>query len=240
MQKNKEQAMDPSIDELLLSIRQAIEEEDAWGREFTQNALPDQEISIFQNTESLEQKIDDFDSSEISWFKEKDAPHILSTSFDSARLDSQHLQEIENLASTSFIDKKITPILEDSHIRSMEQDEWDWLSSSAYTKGSKENFLEEKEPNFSEIESDFSLLNNIEPSNVDKLAHSLVSSSVAQEVEGQLRPLLKLLQSKSLIDQKRVESLLHPLLAQWLENNLPGLVEKIIREEIQRLFVVKR
>jgi hypothetical protein len=33
----------------------------------------------------------------------------------------------------------------------------------------------------------------------------------------------------------KVEAVLRPMLREWLDNNLPGLVEKMVREEIERI-----
>jgi len=67
---------------------------------------------------------------------------------------------------------------------------------------------------------------------VDAFRKALVSPSVEAAVTGSIDRL-----KKSVADNHaaQVEAVLRPMLREWLDNNLPKLVETVVREEISRL-----
>jgi cell pole-organizing protein PopZ len=46
---------------------------------------------------------------------------------------------------------------------------------------------------------------------------------------------LAFLRAKSVPSEQGVEAMLKPMLQDWLDNNLPGIVERLVREEIARI-----
>ena len=61
---------------------------------------------------------------------------------------------------------------------------------------------------------------------------ALVSPSTQQAVSGSMN---RLKQAASELTQAQVEATLRPLLKEWLDDNLPGLVERMVQQEIDRI-----
>ncbi|WP_408612118.1 PopZ family protein [Candidatus Liberibacter brunswickensis] len=64
----------------------------------------------------------------------------------------------------------------------------------------------------------------------------LISSDIGDKVSASFDQLVKALKesgSRSL-DQISID-LLRPMLREWLDDNLPGIVERLVREEIERI-----
>ena len=61
---------------------------------------------------------------------------------------------------------------------------------------------------------------------------ALVSPSTQQAVSGSMS---RLKQAASELTQAQVEATLRPLLREWLDDNLPGLVERMVQQEIDRI-----
>ena len=66
----------------------------------------------------------------------------------------------------------------------------------------------------------------------------ILSGAPAQAVQSAFGRLAETVIARS-IDERSIEEmtreLLKPMLKQWLDENLPGLVERLVREEIQRV-----
>jgi hypothetical protein len=64
----------------------------------------------------------------------------------------------------------------------------------------------------------------------------LVSQSPEKRVAAAFDDLnLAFLRAKSVPSEQGVEAMLKPMLQDWLDNNLPGIVERLVREEIARI-----
>ena len=67
-------------------------------------------------------------------------------------------------------------------------------------------------------------------------ANALVSEAVSQSVSNSFSSLSDLLMEKHGRDLDMVaEEMLRPMLQEWLDNNLPSLVERLVRGEIERI-----
>ncbi|MBL1405718.1 MAG: DUF2497 domain-containing protein [Rhizobiales bacterium] len=66
----------------------------------------------------------------------------------------------------------------------------------------------------------------------DKFKEALVSPTTKAAVTGSIE---RLRQSMDDVNTAHVENVLRPMLREWLDNNLPDMVEKIVREEISRI-----
>ncbi len=67
-------------------------------------------------------------------------------------------------------------------------------------------------------------------------ANALVSDAVSQSVSDSFSSLSDLLMEKHGRDLDMVaEEMLRPMLQEWLDNNLPSLVERLVRGEIERI-----
>jgi cell pole-organizing protein PopZ len=74
------------------------------------------------------------------------------------------------------------------------------------------------------------------PSAMTVAPERLVSESPEKRVAAAFDDLnLAFLRAKSVPAEANVEALLKPMLQEWLDNNLPGLVERLVREEIARI-----
>ncbi|KGB27638.1 hypothetical protein GS16_02735 [Candidatus Liberibacter solanacearum] len=64
----------------------------------------------------------------------------------------------------------------------------------------------------------------------------LISSDIGNQVSSSFDQLAKALQESDnrSIDQLSIE-VLRPMLREWLDDNLPGIVERLVREEIERI-----
>lgn len=69
----------------------------------------------------------------------------------------------------------------------------------------------------------------------DKFKEALVSPTTKAAVTGSID---RLKQSMDDVNTAHVENVLRPMLREWLDNNLPDMVEKIVREEISRITQV--
>ncbi|MEZ5800508.1 MAG: DUF2497 domain-containing protein, partial [Nitratireductor sp.] len=67
---------------------------------------------------------------------------------------------------------------------------------------------------------------------VDAFREALVSPSAEKAVSGSIERLKKNFSDHS---AAQVEAVLRPMLREWLDDNLPSLVERIVREEISRI-----
>lgn len=67
---------------------------------------------------------------------------------------------------------------------------------------------------------------------VDAFREALVSPSVEKAVSGSIERLKKNFSDHS---AAQVEAVLRPMLREWLDDNLPSLVERIVRDEISRI-----
>lgn len=70
----------------------------------------------------------------------------------------------------------------------------------------------------------------------DHRGHSIISENTGRQVAaafGDLSEVLKAEQRRSF--DEMAEQLMRPMLQDWLDNNLPTLVEKLVREEIERV-----
>nr|WP_245419656.1 DUF2497 domain-containing protein [Phyllobacterium salinisoli] len=73
-------------------------------------------------------------------------------------------------------------------------------------------------------------------SNIAAAANPIISQATGRQVAAAFEDLSTVLRA----EQRRsfdemAEEMLRPMLQDWLDNNLPGLVERLVREEIERV-----
>ena len=86
----------------------------------------------------------------------------------------------------------------------------------------------------------------IENPNLDNNSKDIVDEKEFENYEDPILELTKVadqkfkpIQGTSYSEESIINNLMRPLLKEWLDNNLPRLVEKIIAEEIRRLVQEK-
>lgn len=90
------------------------------------------------------------------------------------------------------------------------------------------------------IEGDKAAIMDIRPVNAEKGASSslsnMISSQAAERVSASFGALTEAVDAtKESQLENMTESMLKPMLQEWLDNNLPVIVERLVREEIERL-----
>ncbi|MCU0790116.1 MAG: DUF2497 domain-containing protein [Nitratireductor sp.] len=70
------------------------------------------------------------------------------------------------------------------------------------------------------------------PAEVAAFREALVSPSTASAVNGSLERLKAAVTEDT---AAKVEAVLRPMLREWLDNHLPAMVERLVREEIERI-----
>lgn len=76
----------------------------------------------------------------------------------------------------------------------------------------------------------------LETSTVDLIRQSIVSDQTGRQVAASFSELSEVLAARNRKNlDEMAEEMLRPMLQDWLDNNLPTLVERLVREEIERI-----
>ncbi|MEP0509492.1 MAG: DUF2497 domain-containing protein, partial [Aurantimonas coralicida] len=66
--------------------------------------------------------------------------------------------------------------------------------------------------------------------------HALVSHEAGERIAGSFEDLARVIRDEQMRTMdETVRQMLRPMLQEWLDDNLPRLVERLVREEIERV-----
>lgn len=219
---------EPSMEEILASIRRIIEDNDTAQKETAPEPA---------NTSAVS-------SSEIASFRAELRP---AADFSTDSADSQEStaeEEAADLRPNTWADRQEDADDSDDPATEQRPDEGARMEPSGNADGARAGFevLESAAPAPQSIAADRERTSRVadsaeaKPDALSFLRPAILSERTGRQVASSFRELNETLEAnrRKSLDQM-AEEMLQPMLQEWLDNNLPQLVERLVREEIERI-----
>ncbi|TKT76751.1 DUF2497 domain-containing protein [Aquamicrobium sp. LC103] len=209
---------EPSMEEILASIRRIIEDSDAVRK--TADEFGDAELEASNDVEG------DVTTFRAEFETDAEAPSPASMA---------DIQAALNESASAFGDAEARPAAEIHRFRSAEVEP---AMEAAAERVEDEQVSLEAAPSEDAPSFDLpaSAAEPTEPAIASTAKQSILSEQTGKQVAasfGELSDVFAASRRRSF--DEMAEAMLRPMLQEWLDNNLPTLVEKLVREEIERV-----
>ncbi len=218
---NTEQAQEPTMEEILASIRRIISDDD-------ENAEPAEEAAVAEDVAA-----DDFDSAADGvdeGFAELPEEEVA----DEVDFDSLDVGEDESNSDADDV-LELTEIVAEPDVAeddiSFEDVSFEEDAEAEPADSGEIEFVAIDEPAETEPDLDFKTTPEVP---VDTPIMSQVTDSAVASAFGQLASTLLSRDGSTRTLEELVQELLRPMLKSWLDENLPPIVEDLVRQEIER------
>ncbi len=207
------QGNEPSMEDILSSIRKIISDDEASGAEqMTDAALSEADASRELSQDDLDKLFDE-------------APAQLETAPTPEREVVKNVEpDVLELTQKERVDEQSSPL------KVIEG-----LTDENKEGGGDVAFLDQPGPDafgLSSTEQD----DILEPSAAENPAETLISSATDEVVSSAFNGLANTVLSKNARTlEDLVAEMLRPMLKNWLDQHLPGVVERLVRQEIDRI-----
>lgn len=249
---NTDQAQEPSMEEILASIRKIISDDDDGGQaeasdasgadeNVAEAAQPDINLASEEPQDEMALPEPDIDMS-----ADFDIDEALPESGDD--MEAQ-VSEPENTDEDDSNDDEIFQLTEEIKVEDFSSTDTDDTENETAEISddaalNPEDLIESRDDDdvvFAEVHDDEeepSIVADLEAESemAEPLPEALLSEDTGESVAssfGALENLVMSTQSRTIEDL--LQSILRPMLREWLDGNLPPLVERLVREEIERV-----
>ncbi|ADR52644.1 hypothetical protein CKC_04475 [Candidatus Liberibacter solanacearum CLso-ZC1] len=216
---------EPSMEEIVNSIRRILENND-------------QEFGVSNNVETQVQTCQENPPEDNFQREERTSNHIFSEQNRLREYNAAYPQKktmsLSDVAARVRAEARAdsSRVITDS--APLEKDSISSLSNNAV----EEKFVDDFSSSDSNlnIQMKESMHSSVAVDQREDKDSGLISSDIGNQVSSSFDQLAKALQESDnrSIDQISIE-VLRPMLREWLDDNLPGIVERLVREEIERI-----